>query len=229
MQTNSKINWKLSAFLIIETILYLLIMAFNNKWYMFASIGLCLLYAIANSKTGDRFIVAALSFTLAADFFLVLCTEQQRLWGMIFFLGAQTMYAIRLQLMRFRLSLLLIRIGLSMTALLITWMVLKENVDALALISLCYYANLVMNIVEGFTQFRKNKPFPIGLVLFLLCDTVIGLQMMASTYIPMSDTTVLYQILYPGFNLAWFFYLPSQVLLSISGSCNKRNNKEEAL
>ena len=137
------------------------------------------------------------------------------------------MYAIHLQTKRFRWSLLWIRIGLSAAALLITILVLKESTDALALISLCYYANLVMNIIEGFTQFSCNRLFPIGLVLFLLCDTVIGLQMMASTYIPISDTSVLYSILYPGFNLAWFFYLPSQVLLAISGGCNISNNKEE--
>ena len=227
MPTNRIHKIKLFGFIFIESILYLLIMAINNKWCMFASIALCLIYSITCVKKEVHFITAALSFTLIADFFLVLCSEQQRLWGMIFFLGAQTMYAIHLQTKRFRWSLLWIRISLSAIALLITILVLKDSADALALISLCYYANLVMNIIEGFTQFSCNRLFPIGLVLFLLCDTVIGLQMMASTYIPISDTSVLYSILYPGFNLAWFFYLPSQVLLAISGGCNISNNKEE--
>ena len=222
-------NMLLAIFLTIEAVLYLLIMAYNNKWYMFASIAFCLIFSAIYAKRANHFIVAALCFTLAADFFLVLCTEQQRLLGMVFFLGTQTMYAIHLQTRRFHWALLMARICLSATALTITALILRENADALALISLCYYANLIMNIIEGFTQFADNKCFPIGLVLFLLCDTVIGLQIMASTYIPVADTAILYQILYPNFNLAWFFYLPSQVLLAVSGGCNIGNNKEEVL
>lgn len=227
MPTQKQRRLLIGAFIFIETILYLLIMVYNNKWYMFISIALCLLYSLLLRNTGDRFTTAALSLTLAADFFLVLCPEQYRVWGMVFFLGAQTLYATGLQVKQYRLSLLLIRIALAAVALLITVLVLKDKTDALALISLCYYANLLMNITEGFIQFRINKVYPIGMLLFALCDTVIGLQVMASAYIPLSDTNLLYQILYSGLNLAWFFYLPSQVLLAISGGCNISNNKEE--
>lgn len=217
----------LESFIWIEGGLYLLILTTNNKWVMLASIALSLLFSLSQRHRGDRYIVAALCFTLVADFFLVLCTEQQRLWGMVFFLGAQTMYAVRLQMRRRNVPFLIARVALIVVALAITVLVLKENTDALALISLCYYANMVTSIIEGFSQYRINKLFPVGLVLFLLCDTVIGLQMMASSYIPVADTSVLYDILYPGFNLAWFFYLPSQVLLAISGGCNRIINQEE--
>ena len=37
----------------------------------------------------------------------------------------------------------------------------------------------------------------------------------------------MYKIIYPGFNLAWVFYLPSQVLLSYSiNYFTKEGNKE---
>ena len=63
----------------------------------------------------------------------------------------------------------------------------------------------------------KNKLFPIGLVLFLLCDTIIGLQMATGVYLPISEHSVIYKIIFTDFNLAWFFYLPSQVCIALSG------------
>ena len=93
---------------------------------------------------------------------------------------------------------------------------MKENTDALALISLAYYANLVMNIVVSFTLLHKNKLLPIGFVLFLLCDTVIGLQMASGVYLNIQEGSMLHNMIFVGFNLAWFFYLPSQVLIALS-------------
>lgn len=95
-------------------------------------------------------------------------------------------------------------------------LVLKEKTDALALISVCYYANLILNIVAAFRQFRRDLVFPIALVLFLLCDTVIGLQVAAGGYLPIGEDSWLHRLIFMDFNLAWFFYLPSQVLIALS-------------
>ena len=56
---------------------------------------------------------------------------------------------------------------------------------------------------------------PVALVLFLLCDTVIGLQVMGAMYLPIAEGSFLHSLLNPGFDLAWAFYLPSQVLLAL--------------
>ena len=66
-----------------------------------------------------------------------------------------------------------------------------------------------------------NTVMPVALVLFLLCDTVIGLQVMGSLYLPMGEGSILSRILYPGFDLAWFFYLPSQVLLALQNKTSR--------
>lgn len=97
------------------------------------------------------------------------------------------------------------------------FLVLGENTDALALVSLCYYANLVVNILAAFTRFRQRRLLSIGLVLFLLCDTVIGLQMANGVYLPIREGSLIHRIISVDFNLAWFFYLPSQVLIALSG------------
>ena len=111
-----------------------------------------------------------------------------------------------------------VRLGLIAIALSVTVLVLQENTDALALVSLCYYANLIFNIVMTFLQFKSDKLFPIALVLFLLCDTVIGLQVACGGYLPITEGSLLYRIIFMPFNLSWFFYLPSQVLISLRGA-----------
>ena len=114
-----------------------------------------------------------------------------------------------------------IRIGLSVIALVVAFVVLKENVDPLALISVCYYANLIMNMVTAFTQWDKCKLLPIGFVLFILCDTIIGLQVASGGYLPIPKDSALYSFLFNGFNTSWMFYLPSQVLIALSARKTK--------
>jgi hypothetical protein len=63
----------------------------------------------------------------------------------------------------------------------------------------------------------------IAFTLFLLCDTVIGLQVAAGGYLPIAQDSVLYGLLFSGFNLAWLFYLPSQVLIALCAGGKSRN------
>ena len=54
------------------------------------------------------------------------------------------------------------------------------------------------------------------LLLFLLCDTVVGLDVMASDYLPIGEGSFIYKLLNTNLNLAWIFYVPSQALIGIS-------------
>ena len=71
---------------------------------------------------------------------------------------------------------------------------------------------------------RKMLVFAIGLAFFALCDASVGLSTMAELYIKVSEGSVLYSIIHPGFNLAWVFYVPSQALIAISLATSKLNN-----
>jgi uncharacterized membrane protein YhhN len=159
---------------------------------------------------------AGLACTVGADFCLVICDPIQQLWGMVFFLAAQTFYAVHLHRNHKNNVLLLIRILLTVAAAIIAVIVLKENTDPLALVSICYYANLIMNMVVAFTQWRTNKMLPVALVLFILCDTIIGLQVASTGYLPIPEGSALHNFLFSGFNTSWMFYLPSQVLIALS-------------
>ena len=208
-----------AVFLLIELIFYWFIMTGSGQvvmWSCFSSIVVCFLYALMQVKDGNRWLIAGLGFTMCADFFLVLCPESYRLWGMVSFSVVQILYAINLHLKNRNKWLLMVRLFLIIAIEVITFVILEGKPDALAVVSVCYYANLVMNIVVAFTRFRDNKLLPVGLVLFVLCDTVIGLQMVCNVYLPVTHDSVIYRILFGEFFWSWFFYLPSQVLIALS-------------
>ena len=207
----------LGIFLSLEAVLYYLILTAGGKLLVassFLSIVLCFCFALLS--WGDKFTIAGLACTVMADLFLVVWQPQQQLWGMVWFLCAQSLYAIRLQRGKHSKVLGIVRIALTGIGALVTVLVLREKTDALAVISVCYYANLMMNIVQSMANFKKVPLLAIGFVLFLLCDTVIGLQVAAGGYLPISEGSLLHRIIFMDFFLSWFFYLPSQVLISLS-------------
>lgn len=207
------------CFLIIEAILYYFVLTAGGETFTvcaYSGIILCFLFALLCGAKNDPLLVAGLACTVGADYCLVVCSPIQQLWGMVFFLGAQTFYAIKLYLNKKNRTLLLVRILLIAAIEIVTMIILKDKLDALAVVSVCYYANLFMNIVTAFSQWPKNKLLPIGLVAFILCDTVIGLQVSAGGYLPIVEGSALHDFLFMDFNLSWFFYLPSQVMIALS-------------
>lgn len=215
---NNKLNTALTLlFLAASCVLYYFILTAGGTLLVatsYASIILCFAFAIAGRQ--NFWIIGGLACTVGADFCLVVCDPIQQFWGMVFFLGAQSLYAAMLHRSRPGKALLFIRLGLIAAAEAITVLILKDATDPLAVISICYYVNLIFNIILAFLQFKQYRLFAIGLVFFLLCDTVIGLQVMSGGYLPIPEGSLLDKILSVPFNLAWLFYLPSQVLISLS-------------
>ena len=163
---------------------------------------------------------SGLLFTIFADLFLVVLNPMKQVLAMIFFSVTQICYFMIIYLnqeKKNRIIHLIIRLSVIVIALLSTILVLKKNTDALSLISLFYYANLIVNIAFSFRVKKINLLLSIGLILFACCDLQIGLNIMASSYLPLKEGTILYFLAHPGFNLAWVFYVPSQILISLSG------------
>jgi hypothetical protein len=215
---HNKLNTALTLlFLAASCVLYYFILTAGGTLLVatsYASIILCFAFALAGWQ--NFWIIGGLACTVGADFCLVVCDPIQQFWGMVFFLGAQSLYAAMLHRSRPGKTLLFIRLGLIAAAEAVTVLILKDATDPLAVISICYYVNLIFNIILAFLQFKQYRLFAIGLVFFLLCDTVIGLQVMSGGYLPIPEGSLLDQILSVPFNLAWLFYLPSQVLISLS-------------
>ena len=210
-----------AVFLLTEVILYILLLTFGGNIRVccsYAAIVLCFAFAIFNRAS--LWILCGLACTVAADFFLVVCAPAQQLWGMVFFSGTQIFYGIFLQRTHKSKLFLLIRLLLITVAEAAAVLVLGKKLDALAVVSMFYYANLIASIIQAFACFSKQKRFAFALVLFLLCDTVIGLQAAAGAYLPISEGALIYKIIFMDFHLSWFFYLPSQVLIAMQKGRN---------
>lgn len=177
----------------------------------------CIIFAERNFSY--LFTQLALVFTVISDYFLVLGVVDNKTLAMIFFSCAQICYFLRLYFEEKRATVkkihLIVRISVSALILPVTALVLGKNCDALALVSMFYYANLVLNAIFAYIRFKDSPLFAIGLTLFILCDTVIGLSSLKH-YFPIDMSSLFYKILHPGFDLGWAFYLPSQALLSAS-------------
>lgn len=202
-----------ALFFAAELVLYGLILTQGGSalvWSSFGAIALCFLYSLKGK--GSRFLKTGLLCTVFADFCLVVCSPVQRLWGMAFFLCAQSAYALHLHRQKKSKPILRLRQLLLIIIVLVTVLVLRGKTDALALISVCYYVLLITNMIHAFAA--GDRLFAVALCLFILCDTVIGLQVAAGAYLPIAEGSGLYRIIFMNFNLAWFFYLPSQVLIA---------------
>lgn len=210
------------VFLILEGILYYIILTSGGELLInscFGSIILCFIYALA--MQGKPLFIAALACTVGADYFLVTFVPSRQLPGMAFFLVAQGLYAVFLHRQGFKKIWLFVRLGLTALIIAIAFIILKENADAVAIISVLYYANIAMNLIMAFAKFKKFPLLAIGFLLFILCDTVIGLQVASGGYLPIKPGSALYQFLWMPLNLAWLFYLPSQVLIALSSAKKK--------
>ena len=213
-----------AAFLTAESILGLLLQTAQDKISInlryTAVILACIFCAfLAEKSLSFLFTQIALLCTVGADFFLVYLDEIRQLPAMIFFSAVQMAYFLRLYYedgnkTRRKIH-AIVRAAVSIAIIIVTVCILGNDADAVALVSMFYYSNLALNAIFAFIVFKKNPIFAIGLLLFIFCDTVIGLSLI-DTYLPLAEDSFIYKIIYPGFDLAWAFYLPSQALLSIS-------------
>lgn len=213
------------AFLACEAILGVLVQTASGGWVVvtsYACVVLACLFVLSCYEKSRVYFLTQIGLicTVMADLFLVVMSPIKQLPAMIFFSVTQLCYFLRLYYnegsRRARVVHCAIRGAVVLVAMVLTLIVLQKNTDALSLVSLFYYANLIVNIVFAFVQFKKESILAIGLLLFLLCDTIIGLDVMASSYIPIADGSLIYAILHSGINLAWVFYVPSQALIAIS-------------
>lgn len=202
-------------------ILLQVIMGRASELVSYTAVVLACLFCVlfAERSKSYLFTQTALICTVCADYFLVYSEEMRQLPAMVFFSITQICYFLRLYFedsdKKRKKAHFICRAFLSVAAIILTLAVLGKNCDAVALVSMFYYANLILNAVFAFIGFKKNPIFATGLLFFILCDTIVGLSMI-DAYIPLSPESIIYNIVHPGFDLAWVFYVPSQTLLAIS-------------
>ncbi len=212
-------------FSFIQLILFFTVQATNgvaNTVSSYAVVVLCCIYTLlyAEKSKDYAFTQIALICTVMADLFLVVIHPIKQLPAMIFFSFTQICYFLRLYFNsnseKEKRVHLIIRAIASIFALMLTVIILKQKTDAVSLISMFYYVNLIINIVFAFVQYKNSRLLAIGLLLFLCCDTLVGLNALVTQYITSPHTQAISNAIFGSLNWAWIFYVPSQTLLALS-------------
>ncbi|MBQ3234773.1 MAG: hypothetical protein IJA97_01270 [Clostridia bacterium] len=214
----------LSFTLIMAVLWVIIVFVSGNKYLTYASVLTCAIFALINfsKEKSVVFQILAFAFTLVADFFLMILEGSYKTVAMSTFLIAQIFYALKILLYarskaEKRLQIVL-RGTLSVIGGLAVFIVLRENTEALFVISVIYYINLILSAVFAYIHFDKGceqKLTAIGLTLFALCDITIGFDFLIDIF-SLGKTSVLYKINHLKISLVHVFYYPSQTLLSLS-------------
>ena len=202
-------------FLAVEGILYLLFLWWDfqiggggDNPIKYASILLCALFSLlwALLGGGDRLTALALVLTGAADAFL-LEWDAHYICGLLLFCGVQLCYFLRLY-PACRRSFWKARLGLLCLAL--TALISLKLLNPLNGLALVYFTNFLCNVRMSLAcpdkQFRL---FAVGLCLYLCCDLCVALYQF-----PQVVPEAVFAFARMGM---WLFYLPGQVLITLSG------------
>ncbi len=215
-------NYTAIAFILVQTGIYI---AFNvitatsddPVFLKYSGILLCLIFALVNIAVNGKdgvILSAALLFTAIADLFIFVIDDFYEI-GVTSFVIVQCVYAFRI----FRISgeKPYISLGLRAFFILLTIIILAatDNLVTLTALVAIYFPMLLLNAVDSVRLARVSKKyilFTVGLVLFVGCDICVGLHNFPSFGIPISEGL-------KGFadTAMWAFYLPSQVLIVLSG------------
>lgn len=213
--------------LFIIYILFIYVDVFNHISSMYINIikyiGIILCFIlslITNSKDhiiDSRLLQIGMLFTTFADLALVIL--ENYIIGVMLFTIVQLIYIARYTRDRFKIvfnKLLVVFIIILSSYFIISGLIIKTSFILIP-IGLFYAVCLMVSVAKAIVISRENSylnpnkyMIALGMVLFLLCDMSIGVA-----YILRNANMLNLSYLFS--NLIWIFYLPSQILLSISG------------
>ena len=189
-------------FIITESLIYLafIIMdltGIDSTYVKYSGIVLCLIFAIYNRK---KFQSASMTFTLIADYFLLVLNDHYEI-GLLSFIIVQIIYFYFLgNIKKAYFNMFLLIRGF----LIICGSLILPLFNAMSLLNelvLIYFLNLLLNAAQAWLS--GNKILAVGLTLFVCCDICVGLHNINAAFALATF-------------LMWVFYLPSQVLIVLS-------------
>lgn len=211
------------CFLGIESILYLTFLVLDitkrggdTLWLKYAGILLCLAFTfLCALRGGNRLVAPALLFTAGADWFLLIRNEHL-LVGVALFLCVQALYFLRLHHAGGSRKLLWLRLALALVFTLAPFLI-PGMATPLNLLAMLYFSQLLSNTLLAWSL-PAMRTFALGLTLFVGCDICVGL--FNAFVLP----PALFSVVSVGM---WFFYLPSQVLISLSALPKEASPNED--
>ncbi len=215
----------LFAFFAVEITAWLCVLFLRVDWTHYLSycaVALSFLFALSLiEKSADTLLtIGALFFTCVADIPLVLLKKDGDTFAMCVFLCAQICYAGRTLLWAKSKAEKWTQVGvrtlLSVAGGAITWLVLREKTQAVFIISVVYYVNLLCSLLLSFIHFKhaRAKYTAFGLLSFAFCDLSIGLRFIVNIFA--LPPTHFIPTLLRRLSFVNLFYPPSQALLGAS-------------
>ena len=213
MRKNCGSGLLIGSFLGVESLLYGLFLygdltGGDTVLLKYGSILLCLLFSVLWSvRGGDKLVTAALVFTLGADTFLLLL-DAWYLAGVLLFCAVQGLYLVRICRANGGRTLWPLRLGLLALAL---WVLARlEMLSLLNGVAALYFTTFLCNVIQSLSlRGTQLRLFSLGLILFLCCDVCVG-----AFNQPALVPAGVFSFAQVGM---WLFYLPSQVLIALSG------------
>jgi len=192
---------------------------------------LCFLLSILSTKYSfaDRvnyrdilLLRLAMFITVIADLCLVIFDFY--ILGVVFFSLVQIAYSVRHTTKNVRVTIInFFVVFLCIVFLYMMASLFIKEINILLPISLFYFICLIISVNKAIKVWKNNLyPFPskymivFGMILFLLCDLCVALSN-ATVLFPLAGNSMIRLQEISSF-LIWFFYLPSQVLLALSGN-----------
>ena len=223
----------MSIFVILQIFLFILMKTVAYSFFAYICVITACLFCIllADKSQPYLFTKIGLITTVIADFFLVLLPVQLRVPGMIFFCGTQFAYFLRIYSEdnhRIRkICHLILRIVISVLSVILAYVVLESRLDILSLLSVFYFANLILNLIFSFLHLKKQKTLAIAFSFFILSDTLIGFDNLSS-YLLIQRGSVIYFIVRNCGGWVMPLYLIAQTLIALSLLArNKKAIKEK--
>lgn len=225
---------KILFFIYIFILLYTIILVlnfptlninFSTDYINFTCIIIANIIVLLSSKfsfgfTDFALLCTGLIFTAVGDFCLILMNYP--IAGLIFFAIVQTLYSIRYS-SKYKFVLFVDFILIILLS--FTLAILKIN-DLLLFFSIFYAFSILFSCSNAvFAFIRKKYPSPTkymivaGMLLFLLCDINVALRNSSLLWINLYNAELSYYLIF-------LFYLPSQLLLSLSGLNFGHNQKK---
>lgn len=192
---------------------------------------LCLLLAILSTKNPHkdkcndedmRLLVLGLFITIIADLCLIILDFYTL--GVLFFVLVQITYCVRYTNKNIKVTL----ISLFIIFIIIAFgygiaLLFNKKINILLPISLFYGICLLVSVIKAIKASNNNlytskskHMIVLGMVLFLLCDTCVALSNITVIF-PLSGY-IMTSLSAIASLLIWVFYLPSQLLLALSGN-----------
>lgn len=197
-----------------------------SNWLKFISIGLVLLMTFVErntsiSKKDITLLNIAMVLTFISDYFLLI-RGSNYLIGIGIFTLAHLFHGVRME--KNKAKIIIIRYISYLIVTIVLYFIFLDTpyeIDLIIFLSLFYFTNLLSNLFRALDVYKYDK-FPLvnssllvaGFILFLLCDINVGIY---NILYGISNKIFLSILKNLSLRLMWFFYLPSQIFIALSG------------